>query len=112
MCVKAIKAFEAFGEDLLIGQSLLCPSLKDLFDAEALDPVKLVVLEVGIVYELGDSQNRSIPYTEPLDQRFESAAVRVMAELHFKHIVRYRLRGGRGCVRKDEFGVGVDKSAD
>jgi hypothetical protein len=47
--VKGIKTFEAFVEDLLIGQSLLGPTLEDLFNSEAFDPVKLFILQIGVV---------------------------------------------------------------
>ena len=47
--VKGIKTFEAFREDLLIGQTLLGPTLKDLFNSEAFDSAKLFVLQIRVM---------------------------------------------------------------
>jgi hypothetical protein len=105
LCVKRVKAFEALRQNLLIGQTLLGPALEDLFHAEAFDPVKLLIFQIGVMDELSDSQNRSIPDTESFDQRFESAMIRVMAEFHLKHIVRDSLRNRGGRVSKDKFGI-------
>jgi hypothetical protein len=47
--VKGVKTFEAFREDLLIGQTLLGPTLKDLFNSEAFDSAKLFVLQIRVM---------------------------------------------------------------
>jgi hypothetical protein len=50
--IKGIKTFEAFGEDLLIGQTLLCPTFEDLFNSEAFDPMKLFVFQIRVMNQL------------------------------------------------------------
>jgi hypothetical protein len=68
--VKGIKTFEAFGEDLLIGQTLLGPTFEDLFNSEAFDPVKLFVFQIRVMNKLRDSQNRAISNSESFDSIF------------------------------------------
>jgi hypothetical protein len=110
--VQTVEGLEPLGEDFLVGQTLLGPAFEDLFNAESFDPMELVVFYVGIVNELSYSLHRSITNTEPLDQRFESAAVPVVTELHFEHIV-----GNCGgmvlwLVCEDEFGSCIDEPTD
>jgi hypothetical protein len=110
--VKGIKTFEALGEDLLIGQTLLCPTFEDLFNSEAFDSMKFFIFQIGVMNQLGDSQNRAIPNGESFDKSFESTRVGVMAELNFKHVIR---DGVRSCCRRvgeDELRVLIDKLSD
>src|SRR5262249_37227807 len=91
---------------------LFGPTLKDLFNAEALDSVEFFILQIRIMDEFSDSQDRSIADAESLDQRFESAGVSMMAEFHLKHVVGYSFRSCGRRVRTHEFRSRVDKLSD
>jgi hypothetical protein len=51
LCVKSVKALEAFGEDFLIAQALLSEAFKDLFDPETLQAMKRIVFQIRIMNE-------------------------------------------------------------
>jgi hypothetical protein len=107
--VKTVEPFEAFGETFLISQSLFGPAFEDLVNAESFDAAKFVVFYIGIVNKLGQSLDRSITNTEPLDERFESAAVPMVTELHFEHVVWNCVGMVLRLVCEDEFGSRIDK---
>src|SRR5215469_3065335 len=110
--VQSIKTFEAFGEDLLVVETLLGPTLKDLLDSEPINLVELVVLQICIVDEFSQLEHCAVTNPEPLDQGFESAGVPMMAEFHFEHVVGYCAGKFRGRVREDEFCLRIDELTD
>jgi hypothetical protein len=51
LCVKGVEALEAFREDFVIGQALLCEAFEDLFNPESFQAMKLIVFQIRIMNE-------------------------------------------------------------
>jgi hypothetical protein len=110
--VKGLEALETFRENFVVSESLLCQAFENLFDPESFETMKLLVLQIRVVNEFSYSANRPVSDPESFDQRFESAAVAMMAEFDFEHVVGDSLRGFGRRIRKNEFGARIDKLTD
>jgi hypothetical protein len=112
LCVKGLEALEAFRENFVVSETLFGQAFENLFNSESLETMKLIVFQIRVVNEFSYSADRPVADTKTFDQRFESAAVAMMAEFDFEHVVGDSLRGLGRRIGKDEFGARIDKLAD
>jgi hypothetical protein len=96
----------------LVGQALFGPAFENTLDADSLDPVELVVLQIGVMDQLGQPLRRAVSNPEAIDQCLARAMVAVMAELDIEHVVRDGFGVGRRLVRKNEFCFRIDEFPD
>jgi hypothetical protein len=96
----------------LVGKALFGPTFENTLDTESLDPVELVILEIGVMNELSQPLHCSVSNPESIDQCLEGAIVTVMAEIDIEHVVRDSLGLGRRCVTENEFGFRINESPD
>ena len=73
--------------------------------------MEFVVLEIGVMDQLGQPLRRAVANPEAIDQRLERAMVAVMTELHIEHVVGDGLGVG-GLVPKNEFCFWINESPD
>ena len=107
--METVKALKASQQDLFVAQTLLRPTFQSLIDAESFHPMKFVVFQISVVNYFGQAKHGSFTNAEELDQRFESAAVAIVAEFRLYHDVRQCALMLRPCPGKDKFGFGIDE---
>jgi hypothetical protein len=71
-----------------------------------IDPVELVVLQIGVMDQLGQPLDRPVPNPESLDQCLERAMIAVMTELDIEHVVRDGQGMGADSSPKTNFASG------
>jgi hypothetical protein len=96
----------------LVGQALFGPAFENTFDTESLDPMEFIVLQIGVMDQLGQPLRRAVANPEAIDQCLERAMVAVMTELDIEHVVRDGLRVGGRLVPKNEFCFRIDEFLD
>ena len=96
----------------MVGQALFGPTFENTLDTESLDPVELVVLQIGVMDQLGQPLHRSVSNPESIDQCLERAMVAVMAELDIEYVVRDGLGGNCRRVPKNEFCFRINEFPD
>ncbi|MEA3147934.1 MAG: hypothetical protein QOI53_3530 [Verrucomicrobiota bacterium] len=74
--------------------------------------MEFVVLQIGVMDQLGQPLHRPVPNAEAIDQGLERAMIAVMAELDIEHVVRDGLGVGGRLVPKNEFCFRIDEFPD
>ncbi len=75
--------------------------------------VEAVVVEVGVVHDLGDAPQHRIGDVVPAQDGLEGAVTAVVAEFDAAHVERGRVGGHLGRVRDEqEFSISVEEPAD
>ena len=77
---ETIKALKASQQDLFVAQALLRPPFQSLIDAKSFHAMKFAVFQIGVVNYFGQAKHGSFTNPKEFDQRFESAAISIMAE--------------------------------
>src|SRR6516162_8143339 len=107
--METLKALKASQQDLFVTQALLRPTFQSLIDAESFHPMKFVVFQTSVVNYFGQAKHGSFTNPEEFYQRFESAAVAIVAECRLYHDVRQCALMLRLCPGKDKFGFWIDE---
>src|SRR5688500_3490593 len=110
--VESIETFSSFGQQFFIAHALPGPAVEQSVDPNALDSLKLSILEVRIVDHFCHPVHGGVIDAESLDQRFESAVVAVMREFHSHHVER---NGGRvpfWISTENKLCLSIDESPD
>jgi hypothetical protein len=79
---------ESAPQGLLIGNSLPAPTFENAVDPNAFDPLKPLVVEIGIVNHFADRLDDFVPNAEALNQSLKSAIVAPMCEIGVEHVER------------------------
>src|SRR5205085_66956 len=101
--IEPVESEKAAGENLVVRDAGFAPAFKDAIQAEALDALKLRVLQINIVDHLADFAQRLVFNREASEQRFERATLVVVRELHVEHVERNDLVVRRALRGEDEF---------
>ena len=73
-------------QDFFVRKSLFRATFQDTIDSNTFGPLKLVVLQIGIVNHLADFLNRFVSNHEPFRERFKITVAADMRKLDVKHV--------------------------
>jgi hypothetical protein len=85
--METVKALKASQHDLFVAESLAGPTFQNSINAESFDAMKFAIFQIGVVNDFGEAKHGSLTNTEPLNQRFHSTAIALVAKLRLDHVI-------------------------